>query len=449
MHISFLLAAGFSKPAGYPLAYEVSSLLLQVQSSGIAINSDGRAWLRPEFEAHLRSADAAAPFAEIQDGFSWSGRAGADALEAILEVYLQDHNLSSYEDFYDELVQYGRRDPIRLTAPAFQAAYEKRNLHADSQHQGDKRHIGQAIAGAHNIFVQLLEGAIVKDPAAGTPDAGEAYGRLIQLLRTYGQPSDGWLSAPAPCHHFYLHTLNHDVFLEGLLNSDVYDNAIEYSDGFSEMGSPYYGRLELTSDFPRYLWQWPSYANVRMPQFTGQYEKLIHLLKLHGSLDYWSFGVEANDQGLYEPQVVKKQPWLDHLHLHREIEKQGKLIYRNDFTNYYPLFLSGTTAKLEQYDDPILFQQLLVRFAQNLVRSEILVIIGYGFRDSGINDYILPFLNDPTKRVIVIGRELPTWFPAVKPDMFRTGGLEAYDFAELEGFITSEKPERSSNKSQH
>ncbi|HET9505363.1 MAG TPA: hypothetical protein VFO93_17600 [Hymenobacter sp.] len=439
MNVSFLLGAGFSKPAGYPLAFEVSNLLLRVQASGIATHTDGQAWLRPEFVDHLHSANAAAPFEDPRDGFSWPERAGADALEAVLEVYSQDHDLSNYEDFYDELVQYRRRDPTRLTAPAFQTAYEKRNLHADPQQEGE-RHIDQALVGAHNIFVQLLEGAIKRDPSAGTPVAGAAYGRLVQLLRTHGQPSRHWFNESASRHQFYLHTLNHDVFLEGLLNDEAYYSAVDYSDGFSEMGSPYYGRLELTSDFPRQFRQWPPYAHVRIPQYTGQYEGPIHLLKLHGSLDYWSFGVEANDQGLYEPQVVKKQPWLDYLRLNREVERDGKLIYRNDFTNYYSLFLTGTTAKLEQYDDPILFQRLLTRFAQNLAQSDLLVIIGYGFRDSGINEYILPFLQNQTKRVIVIGRDLPAWFPAVQPDMFRTGGLEGYDFAELEALLTAEIP---------
>jgi hypothetical protein len=430
MNISFLFAAGFSKPAGYPLAYEVSNLLLRVQASGIATHTDGQAWLRPEFIVHLHSANADEPFEAPHDGFSWSDRAGTDALEAVLEVYRQEHDTSNYEDFYDELVQYRRLNTARLTNPAFRAAYERRDLHANPQQQGSERHIEQALVGADNIFVQLLEGVIKRNPAASSPTAGVAYQQLVELLRTHGQPSGNWFDASACPNQFYLHTLNHDLFLEGLLNDEAFHGAIDYSDGFEELGSPYYGRLEFDSDFPQRFRQWPPYANVRMPQYTGQYNRPIHLLKLHGSLDYWSFGVERNDQGLYGPQVVKKQPWLNHLSLYREVNRAGEQEYRNDFTNYHSLFLSGTTAKLEQYDDPVLFKQLLTRFEQNLAQSDLLVAIGYGFRDAGINERIRPFLQDSTKRVIIVGREMPDW-EVVRPDMFRSGGLENYDFTEL------------------
>ena len=434
MKVSFLLGAGFSRPAGYPLATELSAKILRVQASGIATHPDGQAELRPEFLVHLQTTPDM-PFPDPSDDFSRPKRAGADALEAVLNVYGQSHDLSNYEEFYDELYCYRKSDPIRLNAPVFQAECRRLNLHHDPARAGEGRHVEQALSMAFKIFPQLLEQLIKEDPALASAGAGAAYQRFFNLLRTSSSRPRGFFAdTPTPAHEFYLHTLNHDLFVEKRLREEDLQAAISYSDGFNEIGSPYYGRLEFDHEFPRWLQQDPRHAHVRMPCFTGKFSGPVQLFKLHGSLDYWSFGVEQSDTGRYKPQVVKKQPWLDHIHLYREVEVDGQLTYRIDFTNYHALFLSGTTAKLEQYADPILFGQLLEHFSLNLANSSILVVIGYGFRDEGINKLLLPFLQDPAKQVIIIGRELPE-HPAVRPDMFRPGGLEAYDFAELEALL--------------
>jgi hypothetical protein len=437
MKISFLLGAGFSRPAGYPLASEVSDIVLRTQASGIAIDSSGTAWLRPEFLAHLQSSPGS-PFTAPTDGASWSNRSGADALEAVLATYEQQHphTQKNYEDFFDELYLYYKRDESKLEDPLFQAEYQRRNLHNDPNRQSNERHIIQGLSTAWRIFPQLLTQLIQQNPSVVSPGAGEAYSHFFELIRTHSRRPRGlYFGLVPPAHTFYVHTLNHDLFVEKRFDDEEFHEAIDYDDGFDEMGSPYYGRLYFGWDFSPLYRQGPPYANVRMPRFTGTYSGAVQLVKLHGSLDYYSFGVEGHDTGIYEPLVVKKQPWIDPLKLYREVEKEGKLSYRNDFTNYHPLFLSGTTAKIAQYKDPVLFSHLLKRFEENLADSDVLVVIGYGFRDAGINEYLLPFLEDATKKVIVIGQSLPTHYPPVKPEMFRSGGLEGFDFAELDRLL--------------
>lgn len=42
--ISFLLGAGFSKPAGYPVASEINEGFLNLKENEISIQTDGSAW---------------------------------------------------------------------------------------------------------------------------------------------------------------------------------------------------------------------------------------------------------------------------------------------------------------------------------------------------------------------------------------------------------------------
>jgi len=365
-------------------------------------------------------------------------RPAADVLEAILKVYGTTHDLTQwpdYEEFYDELLRYYHKDPDALNNPLFQAECRNRNLHNDPERSGDSHHLDQAVSMAVRIFPQLLRQLLKADPAEASPGAGDAYSRFFDLLRTYSQTPRGFMAGPPTDHEFYLHTLNHDLFLENYFEEEEFQEAIDYSDGFSELGSPYFGGVCFNETLPPPYNRRPFNAQVRMPYFTGKFSGRLHLLKLHGSLDYWQFGVESRDIGVYEPGIVKKQPWVRSIDLYREIKKDGQFDYRRDFTNYYPRFLSGITAKQEEYQDPVLFGPLLNRFSLNLANSDVLVVIGYGFRDDGINDLMMPFLQNPAKKVIVIGITLPTHCPAIRPDMFHSGGLEGYNFSELENLL--------------
>ena len=438
MKISFLLGAGFSRPAGFPLASELSNQILRLQASGIATHTDGQAWLRPEFLAHLKAGNES-EFIHAEDGFTWSHRGGVKALEAVLAVYSLSHDLTNYEDFYDELYAYYQKDPEHLNAPEFVEEYAKRGLHNDPTRHADDNYLHQALYTAFLLFPQLLEQLLTSDPTAASPNAGEAYQRFFNLIRAnIPRPSRSIFHEPKLGHEFCIHTLNHDKLVEDYLHDETGVESIDYSDGFSEFGSPYFGRVYFGHDFPANFRKRPNHAYVRMPRYTGEYNSPVHLLKLHGSLDYWTFHVESQDAGLYEAQIVRKQPWIEHSELHREVEVNGAVRYKRDFTNYHSLFLSGTTAKLEQYSDPVLFGRLLKQFETNLSDSNILIVIGYGFRDEGINQLIRPTLENIEKKTIVIGRELPDYFPAVTPAMFRSGGLEGYDFSELEGLLKIE-----------
>ena len=67
-----------------------------------------------------------------------------------------------------------------------------------------------------------------------------------------------------------------------------------------------------------------------------------------------------------------------------------------------PDFLSGRTEKTKKYSRDKHYIDLFERFKENLQKSELLIVIGYGFQDCGINDYLVKNFLDKGKQMIVI-----------------------------------------------
>lgn len=68
---------------------------------------------------------------------------------------------------------------------------------------------------------------------------------------------------------------------------------------------------------------------------------------------------------------------------------RSKMGYESCPIAYHADFLTGTTSKIERYNNPLLFKKLFKRFRKNLRKAEKLIIIGYGCKDEGINKMIL------------------------------------------------------------
>ena len=108
---------------------------------------------------------------------------------------------------------------------------------------------------------------------------------------------------------------------------------------------------------------------------------------MHGSLDYYTF--YDNDDGYLIPScTIKTKYGINTTNLLKEISKNHRLGYEKCGINYHPNFLSGTTAKVLQYDDPLFYKRIIGHFEDNLSKSDILVVIGYSGGDSEINKII-------------------------------------------------------------
>ena len=108
--------------------------------------------------------------------------------------------------------------------------------------------------------------------------------------------------------------------------------------------------------------------------------------------------------------------------MERDGDIHGKLRYLSDIETHQPDFLSGTRYKTKRYDATAYYESVFGHFKENLERSPVLVVIGYGFGDCEINRYINRHLPQPAQRC----------FPCVTPMLteltarlktVRTGGL--------------------------
>lgn len=215
---------------------------------------------------------------------------------------------------------------------------------------------------------------------------------MVHHAKPYHQTYSKFLhlvEAMAKTHRVHLHTLNHDLYMEYLAHSDSIRS--ELDDGFEEIGSLFYG--ELYDKYERY--------KVRLSHFRNKFERQFCLYKLHGSIDFYWF------QDGDEIVLIRGKRGVSHLDLYKEVARDGKLHYVRDPSNYYPDFLSGTTFKLEQYEKRSYYPIVLGHFTRNLHDSSTLIVIGYGFGDSRINEYIDNFLKLKNKIMFIVDIKEP------------------------------------------
>lgn len=142
--------------------------------------------------------------------------------------------------------------------------------------------------------------------------------------------------------------------------------------------------------------------HCRLERYTGRYNTPIRLFKLHGSLDYVPFYREV-ENGFMIPDKYVKIKWgmgADNIMKSRK----SKIGYDFSPFEYHADFLTGTTSKIQRYNEPLLFKKLFKRFKKNLRQAEKLIIIGYGCKDEGINEIIKEYFDYNHKQAFIIDK---------------------------------------------
>lgn len=354
--IAIILGAGFSVPLGYPIGNDVNKSLKKFDYKSVDISPAGEL-----YENHNKSASLLTLY---QRKLKFCER-------VILEYTKAHGGIFEYEEFFDFI----RGKEIRE---------EKRYIDLmESYNEYDNYE--DFVNGLDNIFTQMVS-RVIKDGDGekwydNLPNMAEdvyGYDTFLQILSEW---SDN--------HIINVHTLNHDMVFESFSKTSYLSGKI--CDGFDEFGSNYYGVLP-TRDNRRY--------NVRLERYTARYNKPIRLYKLHGSFDYILYYKTVSNNFLVPDVVIKTRYGIDIMKLMRSVDKEMR--YEEYPFAYHSFFLSGKNTKVKQYDDPILFKKLHKRFQNNLKAANKLLIIGYGGKDSGINDNILKHYDYSTKSVTII-----------------------------------------------
>lgn len=385
-NISLLIGSGFSAPAGFPTAPEMNERLRKIDATEIGNYTDESAWFLE---------------GEKNPNPSWKNRFVQEFLEFYNDCVLKPDEKFHYEIFFDYYNQWRSLDEYPEDLTTFLKDFLEK-YHVDTDEH-------DLLFQFDLIFNQLIRHLLSKpfDRAYSKAYPKEYDSNYLKYKAFLDLVNN--LHAQYAIH---IHSLNHDLYLEHLA---TFDNiSTELDNGFEEFGSPYYGWLrDEDEDFM-----------VRLSRFTNKFEQQICLYKLHGGIDHYWF---RDDDGNIELIKLKKK--INKIDVFKEVIIVGKSKYVNHPMHIYSDFLSGTTAKIERYDRGTYYPAIFKHFEDNLISSNNLITIGYGFADSKINHCLKTFFLTNAKKVLFeVGRN-DSKSSALQNDAvhFMSGGVEAID----------------------
>ncbi len=381
--ISFLLGSGFSVPAGYPTTSVLNQRLGRIDVSEISIHTSGNA-------SFLNG--------EIDLNAEWMGLDERRFVQEFLEFYcenvLNPQEIFHYETFYDYYSSIYRSEQYPETLVGFLDDFRERSK--------IKKNNNYLLLDFHNTFNQLIA-ALLHRRERRVHHAKPYHPNYAKFLL--------FVEDLAKTHRVNFHTLNHDLYMEYLARSDSINGDMD--DGFEEQGSMFYG--EFFDEYERYT--------VRLPRFTGKFDQKFCLYKLHGSID--NYLVQDGDEFDY----IKVKRRVSPLRLFKEVMRNGVLCYEDHLVEYFPDFLTGTTSKMTRYGEGIYYPHIFDNFKKNLQSSNTLIVIGYGFTDEKINEYIQNnFLTNESKTLFVVGNSQPSTDLLSRDNVFfMSGGVSGLD----------------------
>ena len=369
-NISLLIGSGFSIPEGLPGVKQLNERLSKIDESEILIHSDQSAgFLNGQVDVNER-------FGRIERKF----------LQEFLEHYnqhvLTDGETFHYETFYDFYSVYLVHGDNSESIEGFYKEFNTRHLQGEDGGYDCLNRMSNFNRSFNQLLASQLHKARYFEDVSFT---GHHYGPFIRFL-----------VKAMETHDVKFHTLNHDLFFDhlGRHHSDLWQ---KFCDGFEIGGSPFYGKVSC--DYKTEIGRLHKEYLVKLPRFTDRYDKPLAMFKLHGSIMTKIVHVQ-------EPEPTRVRIKSDYAVGTYQIEvtdsQSGDKVFKRLFDDVAPDFLSGTTNKTRYYTDDPYYVRLLEHFKNNLSSSDLLVVIGYGFQDPGINDYLEENYLSSGKKMIVI-----------------------------------------------
>ena len=373
-HFSFLLGSGFSIPFGYYSSTDLNNILKSIKKEEIQVHTSGTARFL---------------FGE-KDPNGWFTRTREKRfVEEFLNFYNkevltgEEFNYERFFDFYTSL----RRGEGEIDS--FNKFVNKFNKTEEFKYNGL-----QLLFEFDEIFQQLLAQLLTKwvESVSYVEPYHSQYSGFFYLLKELSQN-----------FKIHIHTLNHDLLMEQFAHSDVIGK--DFSDGFEEIGSSFYGEYSLITpvrELDKIINKSFTYT-VRLRLFTDDFSKRFCLYKLHGSIDNYAYNLSDD-----KFETIKLLRGVNPFSLFHELKKDDKLVYESSMIDPYPEFLSGTSEKTRFYSQKRYFEPIFSHFKTNLENSNYLIIIGYGCGDDEINKLVLEhFLSKENSKAVMIGRTKP------------------------------------------
>lgn len=360
--ISLILGSGFSVPDGMKTVGQINQTLINLQDKDIYIHSDMTFILitgqeKPSFSTHWGDERFFIQF---------------------IQWYITLNNGEfNYEIFYDYITSFKRFGNHKEKIESFFLKFQKEVLKSTSPIDDINSYISRFSDYFNQLISKLLQSQkYYEDVGLGNYPPYDSFTAFLkEMVRNE--------------YVIHTHSLNHDLLFEHIASkhSDLFQH---FTDGFSDLGSPYFGNVHLSQSISKNY-------KVRLKYFTNSFNKPIRLYKLHGSVDTYIANLAISNLDLAR---VKKDWGVGEIQKEVESEK-GELTYTELYQNSYPDILSGASSKALWYQQPY-YKELQEHFVSNLSNSDLLVVIGYGFGDDGINHIIETKFLTQGKSMVVI-----------------------------------------------
>jgi len=347
--IVVLLGAGFSFPAGLPLANDIRARFDRIQKGKLLRMSSGE-WMWEDGKDDTTIHNGHLGFDQLAYSY---------ILDEIVKTYNREvEDFDNYEVFFAFVMDkfkdmdwfkavYGRAKATLIIDKPY--LIDEPIPHSDYLSLFDRDPYLEQLVQIINYLISdllFINGNKIDK-------AFPKYQRFLEYIDQFDQAD--------------IYTLNHDVLLEGLLQRA----GLSYSRGFTTENS------EI------------QYEDQPLKVFKNDFTEKIRIHKLHGSLDYFRFE-HFEDRGRMFLQSTGKYNYFmtnnyRAKHYATRVDPKTKKVIQDMNFDITPKFITGR-SKTEIINNDIMYSQLLENFKSSIADTEKLLISGYSFGDEHIND---------------------------------------------------------------
>lgn len=359
---TFIIGSGFSVPIGLPTGKELNEKIINAKGLPIGFSTSG---------ALVVSADGTKPDFGFETSYDETLSFGIK----LMKHYCQKHKIFDYEEFYDHFNDIHKWAHFKKQGKDLQELYQylPTKFHIQSEDE-DKRglQLYHQTYQLNHIYQELVNYLLTLPDKIDVSLYEKFIVYLIKLVNEGNVVN--------------IYSLNHDVLIERLIYN--YRQVNLFCDGFTDVNTPYYGLIN------------GEYSQLEY--FANQYDKPIRLHKLHGSTSYYAFYKEVETASFDASNMIKRPYGLNDFDLYYKDGNDtilGKKV--RGMLSMGADFLTGTTAKIRRYESPIYYKPQFENFEKDLTVTNSLIIIGYGFKDSRMNEIVQQKLNASAQCVVI------------------------------------------------
>ena len=357
-----IIGAGFSKPAGLPLANEINNFLTRDNAETI-LNFSSAEFMWIDF---------------ANDTYKHNGRLGYDHLAygIMLNEFVKQHiaengGFGNYEDFYQYVIDnLDKEDVVEVIKSKSLLSFDLHFPHIkDGQFYKNYTH------AIHHFQQRVFKSMVIHligdllFVRSQIEEVKLLYKEFIDFCEKYDTID--------------FITLNHDLLLERLIKDLLTQ---EYSDGFTKDQKI----LKSLGGEPLNL-------------FQGKFSKNINLIKLHGSIDTYRFIVAKQEGSILTPTgeslFFKTHDFYEKQSAERYDPETGEKVQTFHW-DIDPQFVTGTRKK-EILALPGMYKSLYEETETRIMHCSSILIIGYSFGDEHVNE-IIQQANSKSKRLTKI-----------------------------------------------